>query len=658
MKFRTKLTFGAAALWIAASLGVGLAPSASATTYYVSSSVGSDDNDGQSPERAWEHLSNIFLKAYSKDGFHPGDSILLKRGDLWDGQIRLRANGTEQKPILIGAYGEGAKPLLYGDNPQLRWESIENHLGIYAADMGKGSVLGSLFVEGKSLRAIYPVGPLSRREYMDALLTEVQSGTFAGQFDGRLWVRMLHNHIPNNTVRVFRSAGVMLADSSYIQIENLEIRRFYTGIDITASSSVRIRHNDIQDVLGIGVYLRSEDRDCLVESNTIFRSGNTALYVLKGRGNTFRDNWVSRVDTRILGLPTSGDKMGIGLQESLGTLVEYNYFSRSGGMDFYHEQDSVVRYNFLDRVRSAGSPNGDNLLLYGNIYSLGGSWGERGSTGINVGITGPGTIAVFNNTIVNARAYSLMGSSSHGGRIIFSDNIASSAGGDNGMTVFGSNVISSHNCFFSSGDPSFGHFSAKFSSLPTYQAESGLDRDSIFADPQFLDPAARTPLGFRLKANSRCNSPASNMALPDLMNGRTYDHDLPLASVPVMGALRVDRAASSAARFEQSCTSECLEHTFKVGKGVYLVRLTFAPQVLERKSIVAFALNGRNVVAEFDSSASGDPEGALLRYFLVRPEGPCITLEAAPGTDSHLIAGVDVSAFDTGHGTGPQIIPW
>jgi len=658
MKMLARFTLRLLQLWIACVLGVALAPSVFATTYYVSSTSGNDNNDGQSPRSPWEHLSKIFLKAYSKDGFRPGDSILLKRGDRWDGQIRLQANGTDQRPVTIGAYGRGPKPLLYGDNPQLRWKSIENHPGIYAADMGNGSVLGSLFVEGKSVRAIYPVGPLSRREYMESFLTDVQSGTFAGQFDGRLWVRMNDNHLPNNTVRVFRSAGVMLADSSYIQVENLEIQRFYTGIDVTTSSSVSIRHNDIQDVLGIGIYLRLEDRDCLVESNTIFRSGNTALYVLKGRGNTFRDNWVSRVDMTVLGLKTGGDKMGVGLQESLRTLVEYNYFARSGGMDFYHEQGSIVRYNFLDRVRSAGSPHGDNISLYGNIYNLGGLEGEKGSTGINVGITGPGTIAVFNNTIFNARAYSLMGSSDDGGKIIFADNVVASISGDSAMTRFGSNVTSSHNCFFSSGEPSFSHFRTTFSSLETYQAESGLDRDSIFADPQFLDTMPATPLGFHLKPNSACNSPASNVAVPDSTNGRTYDHDRKLESSPVMGALRVDRAASSSAPFKQSCTSGCLKHIFKVGSGVYLVRVKFDPRALDQKTMFRFALNGRNVAAEFDSSTLLNLQNELFRDFLVRPDGPFITFEAAPGTDSLLVAAVDVFAFDSAHGNGLQIIPW
>ena len=104
------------------------APAAS-RTYYISSTSGNDANDGQSPEKAWQHLSKIYLKSISKDAFQPGDTILLKRGDQWDGQIRLQGNGNAQNPITLGAYGEGLKPLIYGDNPDARWEPVAGQNG-------------------------------------------------------------------------------------------------------------------------------------------------------------------------------------------------------------------------------------------------------------------------------------------------------------------------------------------------------------------------------------------------------------------------------------------------------------------------------------------------------------------------------------------------
>ena len=379
---------------------------AATQTYYISSTSGNDANDGLRPEKAWQHLSKIYLKSFSKDAFQPGDNILLKRGDQWDGQIRLQGNGAAHKPITLGAYGEGPKPLIYGDNEDARWEPVAGHDGVFVADVGDGSILGAIFLDGKALKTIYPAGSLNREEDMDAFLTRLQSGGLVGQFGGRLWVRMIDHRQPTENIRILRVAGISVANSSYIQIENS------TSNVLILASTYRTHSKSLSVTMTFRMFSASESisdqemTNCQVISNTVFRSGNTALYVLKGSNNTFRDNWVSHVDTNILGVHVSGDGMGIGLQQSQKSLVEYNYFAHSGGMDFYYEQGSTVRYNYLYHVRSSGAPHGVNLEVYGNIYNLAGPAGKPVSTGVNAVATGPGTIAIFNNTIFNASALS------------------------------------------------------------------------------------------------------------------------------------------------------------------------------------------------------------------------------------------------------------
>ena len=48
-----------------------------ATTYYVDATHGNDNNDGLSPATAWRTMGKV-----SDFSFLPGDSILLKRGNL------------------------------------------------------------------------------------------------------------------------------------------------------------------------------------------------------------------------------------------------------------------------------------------------------------------------------------------------------------------------------------------------------------------------------------------------------------------------------------------------------------------------------------------------------------------------------------------------
>jgi len=628
--------------------------SVAASTYYISSTSGNDNNDGQSSEKAWKSLSKISQKTTSQNPFQPGDSVLLKRGDRWNGQIRLQAIGTAEKPVTLGAYGQGQKPLLYGEDQQARWEPVAGHQGIYTTDMGEGSILESLVVDGNVLKTFYPSGALNRNEDIEVFFARLQPGTLAGRLGSRLWLRMKDDKPPDTTVRLFRNAAVSLANSNYVQIENLDIERFQTGIDITNSQHILVDHNDIQDVLGIGIYLRSGDVDCRVESNTIFRGGNTALYVLKGSGNIFRDNWVSHVDTRILGIGVSGDQMGIGLQESQQSLVEYNYFAHSGGMDFYYEQGSTVRYNYLYQVRSAGAPHGVNLEVYGNIYNLAGPTGKPGSTGINAVATGPGTIEVFNNTIFNASAFFLMGSSDKGGKVEFSDNLVFSSAPGTAMTMFKTNVASNHNCFLTLGQPIFRFNNASFSSLKTYQTSSGLDRDSVFADPHFLSTTPLTPLDFRPSASSGCNLPASHIALADSANGRTYDHDV--AGAAAVGALQANKAASPVVAPTQRCASHCFHHPFTAPSGVYLMRLKFAPSAHSGREFT-FIVNGKRVTAEFEPFEGTGADDKFL-YFLVRPNTPSITLEADANTDVSIVTEVDVMPFDASHGQGLQVIPW
>ena len=83
--------------------------SASATTYYVSSSVGSDANVGTSSTSAWQTIAHV-----NAQSFLAGDSILFKRGDVWNESLIPPSSGSLGNPITFDAYGTGAAPNLTG----------------------------------------------------------------------------------------------------------------------------------------------------------------------------------------------------------------------------------------------------------------------------------------------------------------------------------------------------------------------------------------------------------------------------------------------------------------------------------------------------------------------------------------------------------------
>ena len=75
-------------------------------TYYVDVN-GNDENDGLSENSPWKTIEKI-----NKQSFRPGDNILFKRGNTWKGKMEIHSSGSENLPILFGAYGNGSKPTI------------------------------------------------------------------------------------------------------------------------------------------------------------------------------------------------------------------------------------------------------------------------------------------------------------------------------------------------------------------------------------------------------------------------------------------------------------------------------------------------------------------------------------------------------------------
>lgn len=94
-----------------------------ATTYYFSQS-GSDSNNGLStlsPKKTITHLNTLSIAA--------GDSILFKKGDTWSGEaLTINDNGSEGSPIVYGAYGTGANPIITGFTSVTAWTNLGSNI--------------------------------------------------------------------------------------------------------------------------------------------------------------------------------------------------------------------------------------------------------------------------------------------------------------------------------------------------------------------------------------------------------------------------------------------------------------------------------------------------------------------------------------------------
>ena len=81
-------------------------------TYYVSAE-GDDGCDGLTPRTAWRSTEKV-----SRAALAPGDGVLFRRGDVFRGQITCREG------VTYGAWGEGAKPAIYGWEKDLADENM------------------------------------------------------------------------------------------------------------------------------------------------------------------------------------------------------------------------------------------------------------------------------------------------------------------------------------------------------------------------------------------------------------------------------------------------------------------------------------------------------------------------------------------------------
>jgi hypothetical protein len=99
-----------------------------ATNYYFSN-AGKDSNKGTSAKAPWQNIAKL-----DRIKLQPGDSILLKRGDTFPGTIQVKTSGTNNRPIVISAYGAGAPPVLTG---ALKIKGWKQQSGVFAAQSSR-----------------------------------------------------------------------------------------------------------------------------------------------------------------------------------------------------------------------------------------------------------------------------------------------------------------------------------------------------------------------------------------------------------------------------------------------------------------------------------------------------------------------------------------
>lgn len=84
--------------------------------YFVDATNGSDSNNGISPETAWQTINKVNTSTFSA-----GDKIGLIANGKWEEVLTIPSSGESNNPITFGAYGTGAKPVIYGSKVISGW---------------------------------------------------------------------------------------------------------------------------------------------------------------------------------------------------------------------------------------------------------------------------------------------------------------------------------------------------------------------------------------------------------------------------------------------------------------------------------------------------------------------------------------------------------
>ncbi|MCL5282125.1 MAG: InlB B-repeat-containing protein [Planctomycetes bacterium] len=220
--------------------------------YYVDRGAGNDNNDGKSAATAWKSLA----KVNSYTGFVPGDQILLHRGHIWREQLIVPASGTAEKPLTVGAYDTGNRPLLKGSVWLPSWTSA----GTNQWQVPLSAEPDQVFFDGVRGTRMTSQAALTGPQqwcWVSGLLY-----VYAPSDPGSLYV---NPGIEASVRPAMRGDGlVQIQDRSYVTVQDLQVTQSYSAGICLASS-------------GQGLTVQNCEADNSVDGGIVATSPGVAL---------------------------------------------------------------------------------------------------------------------------------------------------------------------------------------------------------------------------------------------------------------------------------------------------------------------------------------------------------------------------------------------
>lgn len=350
--------------------------------YYIDPENGAYYNTGHSPSQAWESMDRFTERTWG-----PGDTILIKRGTVYEGQLVLKGNGAPGKPIVLGSYGDESLPL-----PEIRTggkkpESIlirnveywEIH-DFKVTNKGEEPVAK---IVGIQLTAENIPGGVMNHIHIKRCIIEDVYGTLTHNIGGGGAGLFFYNIINSPTPSSFND--ILVEDCQFINIQRDGIIAYIASGDRDmrkANTNYVIRGNTFEGIPGDQIVVIGCD-GAIVEHNIVrkcamggfspegsdFRAeASAAIWNIHSDNTIFRYNIVQDMKATWDGQAFDCD------QNCVNTLFEYNIsYNNVGGffllcpLDAYFDKGyaehsgTIVRYNISinDGLRDYVKENGD-----------------------------------------------------------------------------------------------------------------------------------------------------------------------------------------------------------------------------------------------------------------------------------------------------------
>ncbi|NLR93864.1 carbohydrate binding domain-containing protein [Flammeovirga agarivorans] len=356
--------------------------------YYVDASNGNDTADGITKETAWKSLDKVNSRS-----FVPGDKILFKAGEIWEGQLEITTTrGTEDHPILFSRYGEGDKPKINGWGNKDYTVLLEN----------------AAYTEVSHFEITNMGNSPGNQRYGVVILANNQGEIYGTK------VRHLAIHDVNGQYRkaLGHGGGILY---------------YMIGENRSRLVNAVIERNHIYDVVRNGIYGKTGygrdyyTKNLLVKNNLIERIPGDGI-VAFGCEDAVIEHNNCRAFTDSLQYHNDGNNAAAGIWafSSNNTIIQYNEVSghkahhdaQGYDSDFYCD-GTVIQYNYShdnaggfilicsDGTKTNGGTANTNSIVRYNISVNDGfrTWGSKKNYGPAIHVAGPvEDVQIYNNT--------------------------------------------------------------------------------------------------------------------------------------------------------------------------------------------------------------------------------------------------------------------